>query len=142
MFLKHQTLILFPLLCLPLSGTTAPIVSSQTEYYPVCGNTVEEIRSDMDMKSPVHVHGFPYDAHTSWTIKWDFRWRGSGGTCKITELKVKVTIQQILPRLIDSVERAESVQEIWNSYTIALLHHEQEQNYRKSIFPCHHHSLK
>ena len=111
---------------LPIHGGAAPLISMRTDHYVVNGDTVEEIRDDMDLKSPVHANGIAYDAHTSWVIKWDFRWSGSRSICRIKDLQVRVKIGQIIPKLSNLTEVPETVAEIWKYYKKALLEHEEE----------------
>ncbi len=111
---------------LPASVSASPTVSVKTVYYFASGNTVEEIRADMDKNSPVYADGILYDAHTSWSVRWSFRWRGTKTICKISEVKVQVTIEQILPKLMNSTGLTESVRKKWKKYKTALLQHEQE----------------
>ncbi len=117
-------LLLFTLSVTPEPAMAAAVVRSTTDYYLVSGTTADEIRSDLDMKTPVRENGTSYDAHTEWFVKWNFQWSESNGLCKITKIKTRVDVQYILPKLKTSKTLPKPLKQKWETYMKALSDHE------------------
>ena len=111
---------------IPIASLATPIVKIKTEYYLVRGRTAQEIRSDLNRKTPIKENGVKYDGYTSWDIRWDFWWNKSHGRCSITTVKTKVDIQYTLPKLQTKIALSQSLQRKWDNYMQALMSHETE----------------
>jgi len=117
-------LLVFSLAVTSESAISAPIVKLKTDYYLITGGTANEIRSNIDRKTPVRVNGTNYDAHTAWFVKWNYWWDQSNGSCAVTKAETKVNIQFILPKLETSSTLPKALRQKWETYMKALLRHE------------------
>jgi predicted secreted Zn-dependent protease len=113
------------LLCLPLGADAEPTVSVTKEYYFVDGRTAQEIRNDLNAKTPVRQNGRKYDAHTKWNVDWHFWWRKKPGSCEISKVTTEVAVKYTLPELRDNYSIQNDLKEKWESYNRALVRHEE-----------------
>lgn len=123
-YLAVSTALLFLAMFLPSHGLAEPVVSIQRSYYTVSGKTENDIRADINAKTPVSENGRKFDAHTKWHVRWNFWWHKSSTACKITRVETKVDIQQILPKLVEDISLPETLSRKWRAYLQALIGHE------------------
>lgn len=107
-----------------IGALASPIVKVKTDYYSVSGKTAQEIRNDLNRKTPIQENGVKYDGYTSWFVKWNFWWRESNRRCSITTVKTKVDIQYTLPKLEVAITLPQPLQQKWDNYMQALIAHE------------------
>ncbi len=102
-----------------------PETSLSNMYYPVAGNTAEQLWADVLAKSPVRQNTKRHVAYTSWHVNWHFWWLEKGGSCQISKVQTRLDIKYTLPRLKQSSSMPESVIARWEIYYVALIEHEQ-----------------
>lgn len=123
---KMNRLIIYILLfLLPGLLLSAPLISSGIEYYEISGNSEQQIRHNLNAKTPVLFKGKKYDAYTKWNVRWNFWWSESQNSCAISKVTVKLDVDQTLPKLIQSDSLTQSLSHQWETYYQALLEHEE-----------------
>ena len=101
-----------------------PSVNVSTDYYIVSGKTPRDIRNSLNNNSPIYANGKRYDAHTQWSISWQYWLNGKVGDCKVNKVKTIVNVRFTLPRLQVNQFLSSTVISRWKSYESALLQHE------------------
>ena len=102
-----------------------PETRSSNMYYPVAGNTAEQLWADVLEKSPVRQNAKRHVAYTSWHVNWQFWWLEQVGSCEISKVQTRLDVTYTLPRLKQASSMPESLVTRWEKYYAALLEHEQ-----------------
>lgn len=123
-FCRILCMLIFASLFWLSNAAPAPIVHVEESYYSVSGYSAEEIRSNLDERTPVRKAGRVYDARTDWSVRWNFWWKNVNGTCRIRKVSTEVRIRYTLPRLETINHLPGSLGLKWDNYYRALLHHE------------------
>ncbi len=113
---------MYLILMLAVTAHAAPTVSVVKEYYSVSGNSVAEIRRNLNKETPVRIGDNRYDAYTSWHVSWNYRFTNNQSLCDISHISTHVKIKYILPKLISTL--SSGLHTKWNNYYTALLQHE------------------
>lgn len=115
------------LFCLVSSDACAmPKVNINTEYYLIHGSTANQLRNEMNTKSPIKQSGNTYDAYTSWFVNWRFDWKKKNGLCAMTRVKSTVKVNFTLPKWENSHSAEVNLKKRWTHYYNALITHENE----------------
>lgn len=104
---------------LALSVEAANDIIVTTDFYDVGGETVQEIRSDLDRK---RTRG--WDGYTEWQVEWQFRSASSGSECRVTDVTTRVAVNYSLPRWRAPAAAGGDTRERWARYERALRAHE------------------
>ncbi len=48
-----------------------PRIDVKIKYYEVEGDTVEDLKHELKVKTPIRNNGKPFDANTTWYVKWN-----------------------------------------------------------------------
>jgi len=75
-----------------------PRIDVKIKYYEVKGDTVEDLRRELDAKTPIRNNGRPFDANTTWYVKWHTQWAMKGMSCSIISVTTRVSIIFTLPK--------------------------------------------
>jgi len=116
---------LFLMGCMALAATAVAQDSVQwtTNYYPVTGASVREIRRSINEARPWKDRQST-DAMTKWQVNWHFTLSPSAGGCYCNTFSTTTTIAVTLPKWIVPTNAPESVKGIWARYFTALGKHE------------------
>ena len=94
-----------------------------TNYYPVTGATLPEIRRSMREARPwkdrQNVDGF-----TEWKVSWQFSVMSTSDGCRCSTFNTQTRISITLPRWTPPTNSPATVVQIWTNYFAALLRHE------------------
>lgn len=93
------TLFLIAFLSLTSPSLAEVITTTSTEYYPVLGNTKNEIMKDIKKKSTKVVGKRITVAHQQASIKYKFSWKKQKGKCSVTKTTIKLHITYRFPKL-------------------------------------------
>lgn len=100
-------------------------VSVRYDYYPIRGMSDTELRSQMTQQGPLDtLEGRRYDANTTWTVYWSYRYKSVGNQCRIASVQTKVNITFTLPQWQPPPGTPRSLRAEWNQYLAALQTHE------------------
>ncbi len=105
-------------------ASTEPSVSMNTSYYSINGKSEDEIRNNLNKKTPIFENGRKFDAYTEWFVNWNFWWRKSSRSCAITKVKTRINIRQTFPKLKTNLPISGSLDIKWKKYMKSLLEHE------------------
>lgn len=126
--MQRYIIAIIPLIAFATQSPTAwpkPAVNIKKETYNVRGYSAQEIRADLDRKTPILKNNVRFDALTEWRVEWEFFWYRSKEYCEIDALTTQVKIRYVLPELKTLHELPTPLKKRWNSYYDALLSHEE-----------------
>lgn len=107
----------------PVSGRVK--TEARDTYYDVFGATADELYAQMRAKglrlSKAVVFG-DYRWDLSWKFQYDSSW--SGGTCRMTEVLVRLDAQAILPRWQPPAPATDQLRKQWAAFIQGLQTHE------------------
>ena len=83
------------------------------DYYDIEGQTVDELRDQMNTHGVVWTNGNTYDAFTAWHVKWNFR-----------SVDTTLNVELRLPRWKNYVDGPADLRKKWNVYMRLLRKHE------------------
>lgn len=106
---------------MPLRGENS--VRWSTNYYPVTGSTVREIRDSIRSKRPWRDR-FSHDAMTDWRVNWRFNLVAGAEGCRCAAFSTQTSILVTMPRWIAPTNAAETTVNRWTDYRAALGRHE------------------
>ena len=90
--------------------------------YRVEANSRQSLLRQLTHTSPIRHGGKTFHAHTTWRVKWQFRWQAeTSGNCRIAEVATSLDTRIQLPRLDGGSEQQ---QEHFQRYLNALREHE------------------
>lgn len=113
-----------PLATLP-ANAAVPVVRVQQQYYSIQGNTVQELRSQMNRSGPMDQReGRRYDARTDWAVRWTYHYSPTSNGCTIDAYRTEVDVTVILPRWQQIGSAPRSLVGRWNRYMNSLQAHE------------------
>lgn len=97
----HQTgrVLTFLFLLLAANGHAEVVEKLQYAYYDVAADPARPLLAALDAASPIRENGRILHAHTSWSVKWNFRRMERTGKCRITRIRTEVAATITLPRL-------------------------------------------
>lgn len=98
----------------------------RTETYLLTGRRAAEIRADLNRKRPHSpADGRRYDAITTWSLRWTFRYNRAGGACSLAAATIELDIVVTLPEMEDEPALPPRTLASWQAYRQALADHEQ-----------------
>ena len=99
--------------------------SFRIDTYSVSGRTVNEIRADLNRAGPLSIEeGRRFDAMTSWSLKWNLRYKRAGSGCSLQEATLLLDIVLLVPELAEPAELPVRTLAAWQVYRQALDGHE------------------
>ena len=107
----------------PVAAEAQNPVRWTTNYYPVTGSTLPEIRQSIRQNRPWK-EKVDLDAMTEWRVTWQFGVRPTAGGCRCSSFGTQTTITITLPRWIAPTNAPDTVKQVWQKYAAALGHHE------------------
>ena len=105
------------------AGAT-PKQDSRTVTYPVSGATEAEVRESLD-RSPLSPDGRRRVGYTQADISWEFRYRESGGRCRVVSATVTLNVTITLPEWTPPSGATRALRDRWDRFLGALTAHEQ-----------------
>lgn len=107
------------------AGDAAEPVTRQerVESYDVNGDSVRELRQELDRKGPLF-EGRRYDARTRWWVRWHYDLTPVARGCRATRPQVDLEIAITLPRWRRPASAPEDLVERWERYLERLREHE------------------
>ena len=119
----HQVALCWLWCALPASAQNSLMWT--TNYYPVTGATLVEIRQSMRQARPWKER-LNVDGYTSWNVNWKFSLAPSASGCRCVSFTTQTVIGVTLPRWVATPDAGEPVKEAWTRYIAALGKHESE----------------
>lgn len=101
-----------------------PRIDVKIKYYEVEGDTVEDLRRELNAKTPIRNNGRPFDANTTWYVKWNTHWAMKGMSCSMISVTTRVTIIFTLPKWANYKEASRKEKEKWDKFFKRLVDHE------------------
>jgi predicted secreted Zn-dependent protease len=101
-----------------------PRVDVKIKYYEVEGDTVEDLKNELKVKTPIRNNGTPFDANTTWYVKWNTQWAMKGMSCGIISVTTRVSIIFTLPKWANYKEHSGKEREKWDRFFQRLVDHE------------------
>ncbi|HEY9878038.1 MAG TPA: DUF922 domain-containing Zn-dependent protease [Leptolyngbyaceae cyanobacterium] len=106
-------------------SSVSPTVSTHYRYYPISGNSVTELRNQMNRQGPMDpTEGRRYDAKTDWYVRWAYSHATSGRGCSIRSLTTDVEVTITYPQWVPTSRADRSAIAEWQRYMSALQLHE------------------
>jgi len=107
----------------PASGRVK--IETREAFYDVVGVTAEELYAQMRAKglrlSRAVLFG-DYRWELSWKLQYEASW--SGGSCRMTEVLVRLEAQAILPKWLTPAQAPAALREQWSAFIQGLQAHE------------------
>lgn len=116
--------ILALLIPFPFQVYAQSVIDTKITYYPVSGNTVNQIRKSLNDNSPIKFKNRSYDAFTSWHVDWKFNLEDKDDSCELKDIVTTLRIRQTFPKLKN--RPPEKVLWKWKKYRKALMNHERQ----------------
>jgi predicted secreted Zn-dependent protease len=92
-----------------------------TNYFWVAGDNMRQIRESLRASRPFKE---PFDALTSWDIRWNFKLVDSDGSCRCTSFSTKTTITIFLPKWRIPANPLPETVAAWTNLFMTLAEHE------------------
>ena len=107
----------------PIFTHAGNVVQWTTNYYPVTGVTLGEIRQSINQARPWKGRS-SLDGLTEWRINWQFDVSSSATGCQCNSFSTQTTIKITLPSWTSPTNTAPEVRELWKRFFTALAQHE------------------
>ena len=101
-----------------------PSIDVKIKYYEVEGDRVEDLKNEVKVKTPIRNNGKPFDANTTWYVKWNTQWAMKGMSCGIISVTTRVSIIFTLPKWANYKEHSGKEREKWDRFFKRLVDHE------------------
>ena len=92
-----------------------------TNYFSVAGDTIRDIRESVRQSRPWKE---PFDAITSWDVRWSFKVLSDANGCRCTSFTTTTTIISTLPKWRIPANPAPETIASWTNFFINLADHE------------------
>lgn len=93
--------------------------------YDVYGETVRDIQSDLDKKSPLVDQGRRLQGKTEWRIQTSYKWRIEDDRCVLDQFDATLKVDMTLPHWVQPRHPSPQLQQQWQRYSAALRKHEE-----------------
>lgn len=100
--------------------------------YQIEGDTISELRNQMDTFGKADDAGKTWDAYTEWFIYWNYQETRSEFECTAGPVELSINVRIFVPNWEIPTNADSQVVEAWQSYLLALLKHEEE--HKKIVF--------
>lgn len=109
----------------PVLGSTAPIVDSKIETYPVSGESIAEIQRSIALNTPSRSGDSYYAGVTIWSLSATYSLIPTPQGCLIDNGDVFLRLRVHLPKLTNDLI-SESVRQEWRRFVFSLDAHERQ----------------
>ncbi len=92
--------------------------------YTITGMTENELRHQIDQRSPPCQASNDHDACTTWDIQWHYRYYNQNEACWLTDIHVSTLVTITMPTWDPAPEAPMDLQNNWDTYLDALQTHE------------------
>ena len=111
-------------LALAGSAQAVPVVRSSTQTYAVVGANEREVSAALE-RAPLSPDGRRRVGYTQADVHWEFRYRESGGKCRVVSVVVTLTSIVTLPEWQPPYGAPRALRNSWDRFLGALTKHEQ-----------------
>lgn len=125
--MQYRPLVLLLALASPVMAEPANF-----QYYNIQGNSVEELRTEMQRKGPRDQSGRRFHGLTDWHVSWTYRWRQQGDRCRLNQVEVDFSNRIQMPRWRPSRHAPRELVQQWQRYIQRLEQHEL-QHYQHGV---------
>lgn len=109
----------------PIAKASKPQVKTNFKYYSISGNTAAQLRQQMNRLGAKDTNeNRRYDGATYWDLRWEYRYTYDRDFCRVSQAKVRVNINTVLPKWQPSLANNPALINRWNRYFKALKQHE------------------
>lgn len=109
----------------PVLGSTAPIVDSKIETYPVSGDSIAEIQRSIARNTPSRSGNSYYAGVTTWSLSATYTLTPTQQGCLIDNGDVFLKLRVHLPKLTNDLI-VEGVRQEWRRFIFSLGAHERQ----------------
>lgn len=120
--MKKQFLIFLPII-LTYSLNAEPITNEEFIYYKIYPKTKYDLKKQLDMESPSKYH-----SNTKWDVTWDYKYKKTNTSCKITELNTYLDIKYTMPKIPISHGVKRKIRISFDNYYNALFKYEKKHS--------------
>lgn len=93
-----KCLVIAAILMIPNFAAARTVVNVQNKDYEIEGETAQELRAQMNTKSPKFEKNERYDARTTWQIHWNYWYKNlSDGSCAISSVVTTTDVVFYMP---------------------------------------------
>lgn len=112
---------------LPGQGLSGGVHLTQdtSTTYPVYGDTIAAIESDIARCTPITTSEGRFAATTGYALATYYRYADSGGSCRVSSAVVTLHLNQTFPQWQGSASASSQTRTTWNNFIINLHTHEQ-----------------
>ncbi|MCD9086306.1 DUF922 domain-containing protein [Stenotrophomonas sp. SY1] len=117
-----------PLLAASLLLASANAAASEQldiHYYPISGQTSQQLLMAMQENGPSGDDGTRFHGYTRWNVRWQYRTTSQGRRCRIQSIDTQVTGEITLPQWSDQQDAGEDLRSRWQRYSRILREHEE-----------------
>jgi len=97
----------------------------RTEFYDISGVSPQQLRADLDRRSPVFTDGDRFDAGTDWWVTWRYDLDDSAEVCRAIDLRVALNLTFHYPNWDRPNNADTGLARSWDLYMSRLRAHEQ-----------------
>ena len=121
---NHSTLYLLAVLMLSSISVMAETMETiEYKNYIISPRAPQEIKPELMRNTPIREHGGSFNGHTDWYIDWQYQSRQMPDGCHVSNIKTKVHVVHMLPRLSETVTDKQTI-DVFNKFNDALTKHE------------------
>lgn len=123
--MTSRPLLIVSVACLfMVASSTGVRAEERTAYYPISGNTANELREAMDRLRPTGSDGKRHDAITTWDIPWRYHVVAVEEWCAVQSIEVSLDLLTTLPKWTNEAGAPAALVKQWRGYLAALAKHE------------------
>lgn len=97
-----------------------PLVYTDYEYYNIYPTNKHNLEESMDSASPLLSFGSIRHATVNWKINYSYKREIKKGICSISEVKTKVNILYVVPKIAKTHKSPSGTKKVFNRYYVVL----------------------
>ncbi|WDE01070.1 DUF922 domain-containing Zn-dependent protease [Thalassomonas actiniarum] len=101
-----------------------PAIEEHFEFYDIYPVSKEDIRSEIQQRTPIISQGSRFDGRTLWQVAWQYYRKKSDNLCHITRNEITLKVLYTMPAIAPKFTVKPKVRDAFDSYYQALLNHE------------------
>lgn len=102
-----------------------PEVHRQNLFYEIGGRTFQEIRREINRRSPTRINNRLAIAWCSWQVAWNIHTREKDNRCEISFIDTRAAVSITMPRWANYASAGEGMKAAWDQYYSSILAHEE-----------------
>jgi predicted secreted Zn-dependent protease len=102
-----------------------PEVHRQNLYYEIGGRTFQDIRREINRRSPTRINNKLAIAWCSWQVAWNIHTRVKDNRCEISFIDTSAAVSITMPRWVNYASAGDGMKAAWDQYYASILAHEE-----------------